>query len=54
MMYMMSMCFCLILNQFPSGLNLYYAFSNFLAILQQRAIRKHLAVPIAGPAKTKG
>ena len=54
MMYMMSIFFFLIFNQFPSGLNLYYAFSNFLAIRQQRAISKHLAVPIAGPAKTKG
>ena len=54
MMYMMSIFFFLIFNQFPSGLNLYYAFSNFLAILQQRSIRKNLAAPIAGPAKTKG
>ena len=54
MMYMMSIFFFLIFNQFPSGLNLYYAFSNFLAIIQQRAIRKNLAVPIAAPANIKG
>ncbi len=53
MMYMMSIFFFLIFNQFPSGLNLYYAFSNFLAIIQQRSIRKNLAAPITGPATTK-
>jgi YidC/Oxa1 family membrane protein insertase len=42
MMYMMSGMFFLIFNQFPSGLNLYYAFSNILAIFQQRNVRKHL------------
>ena len=42
MMYMMTGMFFLIFNQFPSGLNLYYAFSNILAIFQQRNVRKHL------------
>jgi YidC/Oxa1 family membrane protein insertase len=42
MMYMMTGMFFLIFNTFPSGLNLYYAFSNFLAILQQRNIKKQL------------
>jgi len=42
MMYMMSGMFFLIFNQFPSGLNLYYAFSNILAIFQQRNIRRQL------------
>jgi len=44
MMYMMSGMFFLIFNQFPSGLNLYYAFSNILAIFQQHSIRKQLKV----------
>ena len=42
MMYMMSGMFFLIFNQFPSGLNLYYAFSNILGIFQQRNIRRQL------------
>ncbi|UCD36747.1 MAG: membrane protein insertase YidC [Fidelibacterota bacterium] len=54
MMYIMTGMFFLIFNQFPSGLNLYYAFSNILAIFQQRNIRKHLtadtaAKPTAAP-----
>lgn len=44
MMYMMAGMFFLIFNQFPSGLNLYYAFSNILAIFQQRNIRRQLKV----------
>jgi YidC/Oxa1 family membrane protein insertase len=47
MMYMMTGMFFLIFNTFPSGLNLYYAFSNFLAILQQRNIKKQLAAGTA-------
>ncbi len=42
MMYIMTGMFFLLFNTFPSGLNLYYAFSNFLAIIQQRNIRKSL------------
>lgn len=57
MMYMMSGMFFLIFNQFPSGLNLYYAFSNILAIFQQRNVRKHLLTdepaPVAKEAKPK-
>lgn len=53
MMYMMTGMFFLLFNQFPSGLNLYYAFSNFLAILQQRNIRKSLqaggSAPVTAP-----
>ena len=40
MMYMMTGFFFLIFNSFPSGLNLYYAASNFLNIIQQRNIKK--------------
>lgn len=40
MMYMMTGFFFLIFNSFPSGLNLYYATSNFLNILQQRNLKK--------------
>ena len=39
MMYMMTGMFFLIFNTFPSGLNLYYAFSTILGIFQQRNIR---------------
>ncbi|UCH63216.1 MAG: membrane protein insertase YidC [Fidelibacterota bacterium] len=55
MMYMMSGMFFLIFNQFPSGLNLYYAFSNILAIFQQRNVRRHLKVDQTSelPAKKK-
>ncbi|MCH8327791.1 MAG: membrane protein insertase YidC [Candidatus Marinimicrobia bacterium] len=59
MMYMMTAMFFLLFNQFPSGLNLYYAFSNILSIFQQRNIRRELAakaetVPSApSPAKSK-
>ncbi|MFB0516580.1 MAG: membrane protein insertase YidC [Candidatus Neomarinimicrobiota bacterium] len=62
MMYIMTGMFFLIFNQFPSGLNLYYAFSNILAIFQQRTIRRHLkmgqemktpAKANKPPAKTK-
>ncbi len=56
MMYMMSGMFFLIFNQFPSGLNLYYAFSNILSIFQQRNIRKQLQTdqkPEPPPAKKK-
>lgn len=47
MMYMMTAMFFLIFNTFPSGLNLYYAFSNFLAIIQQRNIRKQIAATMS-------
>ena len=55
MMYMMTGMFFLLFNRFPSGLNLYYAFSNFLAILQQRNIRKSLepSGPAVNPAPVK-
>jgi len=56
MMYMMAGMFFLIFNQFPSGLNLYYAFSNILGIFQQRNIRKHLKTgqeTTEKPAKTQ-
>ncbi len=39
MMYMMTGFFFLLFNQFPSGLNLYYAVYNILNIIQQRSIR---------------
>ena len=39
MMYMMSGFFFLLFNQFPSGLNLYYAMLNILNILQQRSVK---------------
>ena len=42
MMYIMTGMFFLIFNTFPSGLNLYYAFSNILGIFQQRNIRNQL------------
>ena len=61
MMYMMSGMFFLIFNQFPSGLNLYYAFSNIMGIFQQRNIRRQLKTgqettekPAKTQAKTKG
>ncbi len=54
MMYFMTGFFFLIFNQFPSGLNLYYAFSNFLAIIQQRSIRKNLAAQKGGLTDVKG
>lgn len=58
MMYMMTAMFFLLFNQFPSGLNLYYAFSNFLAIIQQRNIRRELAAagltaPVTAPVTAK-
>jgi YidC/Oxa1 family membrane protein insertase len=53
MMYMMSAMFFLIFNQFPSGLNLYYAFSNILAIFQQRNVRKHLLTDEPTPPTEK-
>jgi YidC/Oxa1 family membrane protein insertase len=53
MMYMMTGMFFLIFNQFPSGLNLYYAFSNILAIFQQRNVRKHLLTEEPAPPKEK-
>jgi YidC/Oxa1 family membrane protein insertase len=53
MMYMMSGMFFLIFNQFPSGLNLYYAFSNILAIFQQRNVRKHLLTDEPTPPTEK-
>lgn len=60
MMYIMTGMFFLIFNQFPSGLNLYYAFSNILGIFQQRNIRRQLQTeqettnkPAKPPAKTK-
>ena len=56
MMYMMSGMFFLIFNQFPSGLNLYYAFSNILGIFQQRNIRRQIQSEqetTNKPAKTK-
>lgn len=54
MMYMMTGMFFLIFNQFPSGLNLYYAFSNILAIVQQRRIHKSLVQSQPSPALKKG
>ncbi len=42
MMYIMTGFFFLLFNQFPSGLNLYYATYNLLNILQQRKIKKNL------------
>ena len=54
MMYMMTGMFFLIFNQFPSGLNLYYAFSNILAIVQQRRIHKSLMLSQPSPAPKKG
>ncbi|MEE9463993.1 MAG: membrane protein insertase YidC [Candidatus Neomarinimicrobiota bacterium] len=54
MMYFMTAFFFLIFNQFPSGLNLYYAFSNILAIIQQRSIRKGLTAQEGNPAGAKG
>ena len=42
MMYMMTAFFFLIFNQFPAGLNLYYAMMNLLNIVQQRSINKTL------------
>ncbi len=56
MMYMMSGMFFLIFNQFPSGLNLYYAFSNIMGIFQQRNIRRQLKTgqeTTEKPAKTQ-
>lgn len=53
MMYMMTGMFFLIFNQFPSGLNLYYAFSNILAIFQQRNVRKHLLTEEPASPKEK-
>jgi YidC/Oxa1 family membrane protein insertase len=60
MMYIMTGMFFLIFNQFPSGLNLYYAFSNILAIFQQRNIRRQITAeaatqpaPVKKPAKPK-
>ncbi|MEE9162511.1 MAG: membrane protein insertase YidC, partial [Candidatus Neomarinimicrobiota bacterium] len=50
MMYMMTGFFFLIFNQFPSGLNLYYAFSNILGIFQQRNIRNQLLASQSDPA----
>jgi len=50
MMYMMTAMFFLIFNTFPSGLNLYYAFSNFLNIIQQRNIRKQIAATMSDNA----
>ncbi len=43
MMYMMTGFFFLIFNSFPSGLNLYYAVSNILNILQQKSVKAQLA-----------
>ncbi|MCH7860027.1 MAG: membrane protein insertase YidC [Candidatus Marinimicrobia bacterium] len=54
MMYMMTGMFFLIFNQFPSGLNLYYAFSNILGIVQQRRIHKSLMLSQPSPAPKKG
>jgi len=42
MMYMMTGFFFLLFNGFPSGLNLYYAVSNILNIIQQKRIRTEL------------
>ena len=57
MMYMMTGMFFLLFNQFPSGLNLYYAFSNILSIFQQRNIRRALAAEAGSvtpvPVQTK-
>ncbi|MBC8478825.1 MAG: membrane protein insertase YidC, partial [FCB group bacterium] len=39
MMYMMTAFFFLLFNQFPSGLNLYYAVYNILNIIQQRSVK---------------
>jgi len=52
----MSGMFFLIFNQFPSGLNLYYAFSNIMGIFQQRNIRRQLKTgqeTTEKPAKTQ-
>ncbi len=56
MMYMMTGMFFLIFNQFPSGLNLYYAFSNILGIVQQRRIHNSLMLsqPAPAPVLKKG
>ncbi|MBC8213439.1 MAG: membrane protein insertase YidC [Candidatus Marinimicrobia bacterium] len=43
MMYMMTGFFFLLFNSFPSGLNLYYAVSNVLNILQQRSVKAQLS-----------
>ena len=40
LMYIMTAFFFLIFNSFPSGLNLYYATSNLLNIIQQWNLRK--------------
>ena len=53
MMYMMTGMFFLIFNTFPSGLNLYYAFSNILGIFQQRNIRRKLQAGQLGTTGTK-
>lgn len=44
MLYMMPVMMFFLFNTFPSGLNLYYAFSNILSIFQQRNIRKSLGM----------
>ena len=43
-MYMMTGFFFLIFNSFPSGLNLYYATSNLLNILQQWNLKKKMSL----------
>ncbi|UCH10217.1 MAG: membrane protein insertase YidC, partial [Fidelibacterota bacterium] len=57
MMYIMPIFLFVLFNSFPSGLNLYYTFSNILSIFQQYNIRKHLATETATkptPAKPAG
>ncbi len=44
MMYFMPVFLFFVFNQFPSGLNLYYAVTNLLGIIQQRNINKNLKI----------
>ncbi|MCF7804092.1 MAG: membrane protein insertase YidC [Candidatus Marinimicrobia bacterium] len=50
MMWFMPVVFLLIFNNFPSGLNLYYALFNVMTIIQQKWF---IDVPSAAPAKTE-
>jgi YidC/Oxa1 family membrane protein insertase len=54
MVYFMPLFLTLLFNQFPSGLNLYYALFNLLSILQQKGplgLGKQTAVVTAGKGK---
>jgi len=50
MMWFMPIIFLLIFNNFPSGLNLYYALFNIMTIIQQKWF---IDVPSSAPAETK-